>query len=65
MAIVLVFIKYHVLWSGIGRNCDMIDFVGTPPFLRVAEWVAVEIVHFHTTHNKFILEHFLHEGGPD
>ena len=32
----------------------MIDFVGTPPFLRVAEWVAVEIMHFHTTHNKFI-----------
>ena len=27
----------------------MIDFVGTTPFLRVAEWVAVE-----TTHNKFI-----------
>ena len=34
----------------------MIDFVGTHPFLRVAEWVAVEIMHFHTTHNKFILE---------
>ena len=36
----------------------MIDFVGTSPFLRVAEWVAVEIMHFHTTHNKFILEEF-------
>ena len=32
----------------------MIDFVGTPPFLRVAELVAVEIMHFHTTHNNFI-----------
>ena len=32
----------------------MIDFVGTSPFLRVAEWVAVEIMHFQTTHNKFI-----------
>ena len=32
----------------------MIDFVGTPPFLRVAEWVAVEIMHFHKTYNKFI-----------
>ena len=33
----------------------MIDFVGTPPFLRVAEWVAVEM-HFYTNHSKFILE---------
>ena len=32
----------------------MIDFVGTHPFLRVAEWVAVEIMHFHTTGNRFI-----------
>ena len=32
----------------------MIDCVGTPPFLRVSEWVAVEIMHFHTTHTKFI-----------
>ena len=32
----------------------MIDLEGTPPFLRVAEWVAVEIIQFHTTHNKFI-----------
>ena len=32
----------------------MIDFVGTAPFLRVTEWVAVEIMHFHTTHKKFI-----------
>ena len=32
----------------------MIDFVGTPPFLRVAEGVTVEIMHFYTTHNKFI-----------
>ena len=32
----------------------MIDFVGTPLFLRVEDWVAVEIMHFHTTHNKFI-----------
>ena len=32
----------------------MIDFVGTLPYLRVAEWVDVEIMHFHTTHNKFI-----------
>ena len=38
----------------IGSNCDMIDFVGTPPFLRVAEWVAMEIMHFHATHNMFI-----------
>ena len=36
----------------------MIDFVGTPPFLRVAEWVAVEIMHFHTTHNKFMFRTF-------
>ena len=42
----------------------MIDFVGTSPFLRVAEWVAVEIMHFHTTHNKFIFRTFFsHEGG--
>ena len=43
----------------------MIDFVGTAPFLRVAEWVAVEIMHFHTTHDKFIFRTiFSHEGGP-
>ena len=33
----------------------MIDFVDTPSFLRIAEWVAVEIMHFHITHNQFIL----------
>ena len=44
----------------------MIDFVGTPPFLRIAEWVATEIMHFHTTHNKFIFENNFcsHIGVP-
>ena len=41
----------------------MIDFVGTPPFLRVAEWVAMEIMHFHTTHNKFIFRKILRMKG--
>ena len=63
MAIVYVFIQYHVLWSGIGSNCDMIDFVGTHPFFRVAELVAVEIMHFHTTYNKFIFRTFFRMKG--
>ena len=42
------------MWSGIGSDCNMIGFIRTAPFLRVAEWVSVEIMHFHTTHNKFI-----------
>ena len=41
----------------------MIDFVGTHPFLRVAEWVAVEIMHFYTTHNKFIFRKKFHMKG--
>ena len=40
----------------------MIDFVGTPPFLRITLWVAMVTMH---SLNRFILgEHcfFLHSG---
>ena len=44
----------------------MIDFVGTSPFLRIAEWVAVEIMHFQTTHNIIIFRTiFSHEEVPN
>ena len=53
------------MFCGLGSNFDMIDFVGTTPFLRVAEWVALEIMHFHTTHNKFIFRTiFRMKGAP-
>ena len=41
----------------------MNDFVGTPSFLRVAEWVAVEIMHFHTAHNKLIFRTIVRMKG--
>ena len=33
----------------------MSTFVGTPPFLRNALWVAMETMHFHIAHTKRIL----------
>ena len=33
----------------------MIDSVGTPPLSRIGECVVMEIMHFHTAHNRFIL----------
>ena len=33
----------------------MSTFVGTPPFLRNALWVAMETMHFHIAHTKKFL----------
>ena len=46
----------------------MIDFVyvGTPPFLRIAFWVAMEIMHFSHSPNKFFYDKmFRNMGGPN
>ena len=44
----------------------MNDFVVTPPFLRIALWVAMETMHFTHSRNKFFLEVklFLHSEVP-
>ena len=44
----------------------MIDFVGTPPFLRMAIWVAIETMHFHIAGTGLVLRNiFPHLGGPN
>ena len=35
----------------------MIDFVGTLSFLRIALWVAMEIMHLYLTRIRLFLEH--------
>ena len=44
----------------------MNDFVVTPPFLRIALWVAMETMHLHIAGISFFLEVklFLHSAGP-
>ena len=44
----------------------MIDFVGTPTFLRIALWVAMATMHFHIAHTGFLLvgTFFSHSGDP-
>ena len=43
----------------------MIDFVGTPPFLRMALRVAMLTMHFHKARTGLLLmEHFLAFRGP-
>ena len=34
----------------------MIDFVDTPPFLRIALWVAMATMHFHIAQTNLFLE---------
>ena len=43
----------------------MNDFLVTPPFLRIALWVAMETVHLHIAGMSFFLEVklFLHSAG--
>ena len=45
----------------------MSNFVGTPPFLRNALWVAMETMHFHIAQtNVFFEDNFVsHLGGPN
>ena len=45
----------------------MNDFVVTPPFWRIALWVAMETMHLHIVGTSFFLEvklFFLHSAGP-
>ena len=44
----------------------MNDFVVTPPFLRIALWVAMETMHLHIAGISFFLEVklLLHSAGP-
>ena len=45
----------------------MNDFVVTPPFLRIALWVAMETMHLHIAGISFFflrLNFFLHSAGP-
>ena len=50
----------------------MSNFVGTPPFLRNALWVAMETMHFHIAQTIFFFFFFFfednfvsHLGGPN
>ena len=44
----------------------MNDLVVTPPFLRIALWVAMETMHLHIAGIRFFLEVklYLHSAGP-
>ena len=44
----------------------MNDFVVTPPFLRIALWVAMETMHLHIAGISFFLrlKFYLHSAGP-
>ena len=43
----------------------MTDFVGTPPFLRIALWVAMVTMHFHIAQTCFIFRNiFCALRGP-
>ena len=44
----------------------MNDFVVTPPFWRIALWVAIESMHLHIAGARFFLEVklSLHSAGP-
>ena len=37
----------------------MIDFVGTPPFFKIALWVTMETMHFHIAQTGLFLETFV------
>ena len=39
----------------------MIDFIGTPEYLRIALWVAMETMHFHIAQTcLFLMTAFYH-----
>ena len=43
----------------------MNDFVVTPPFLKIALWVAMETMHLHIAGISFFFRlFFLHSVGP-
>ena len=47
----------------ISSSEDMIDFVGKPPFLRIALRVAMVTIHFHTAQPGLFLGTFLSYSG--
>ena len=42
----------------------MIDFVDTPPFMRIALQVAVASMHFHIAQTGLFMGIFSHSGDP-